>query len=110
MSSRIRFVIAVFTMAVLAGAATPVFAQSLADVARKEEERRKAIRQPAKIYTNKDLSSVPPPSAPPPSSQAAAAPETPAPGAEPAGTEEKGAGKVESPKDQAYWSGRTRGL
>jgi hypothetical protein len=30
-------------------------AQSLADVAKKEEERRKATAQPTKVYTNKDL-------------------------------------------------------
>jgi hypothetical protein len=30
-------------------------AQSLADVARAEEARRKAVRQPAKVYTNDDL-------------------------------------------------------
>jgi hypothetical protein len=33
--------------------------QSLADVAKKEEERRKANPQPAKIYTNKDLTPAP---------------------------------------------------
>jgi hypothetical protein len=30
-------------------------AQSLADVARAEEARRKAVKQPAKVYTNEDL-------------------------------------------------------
>ena len=33
----------------------PAWAQSLADVAKKEEERRKATAAPAKVYTNKDL-------------------------------------------------------
>jgi hypothetical protein len=32
-----------------------VFAQSLADVARQEEERRKAIKKPSKVYTSEDL-------------------------------------------------------
>src|SRR5262252_9227970 len=36
-----------------------VRAQSLADVAKKEEERRKAVTEPAKVYTNKDLRPVP---------------------------------------------------
>lgn len=45
-------------------AAWPVRSQSLADVAKKEEERRKAAgTEPAKVYTNKDLShkNEPPP-------------------------------------------------
>src|SRR6266446_5036063 len=43
--------------------ADPLRAQSLADVARAEEARRKAVKQPSKVYTNKDLPSVPPPTA-----------------------------------------------
>ena len=42
-------------------------AQSLGDVARREEQRRKAIKKPAKVYTNKDLAGsdiAPPTSAP----------------------------------------------
>ena len=50
----------------LSGTATALFAQSLADVAKKEEERRKTVSQPAKVYTNKDLNPVPGGSAPPP--------------------------------------------
>ena len=41
--------------------AAPLAAQSLAEIARQEESRRKEIRQPAKVYTNKDLAKVPPP-------------------------------------------------
>jgi len=33
-------------------------AQSLADVAKKEEERRKAVPAPAKVYTNKDVADI----------------------------------------------------
>ena len=42
---------------VVAAMAAPAFAQtqSLADVARKEEERRKEIKKPAKVITNQDL-------------------------------------------------------
>src|SRR6266511_4295558 len=47
------------------GLAAPICAQTLADIARKEEERRKTVPQPAKVYTNKDLASVPPSAAPP---------------------------------------------
>jgi hypothetical protein len=38
----------------------PLNAQSLAEVARDEQARRKQIKQPARVYTNKDLISVPP--------------------------------------------------
>jgi hypothetical protein len=34
-------------------------AQSLADVARQEAERRKTVKTPAKVYTNRDLRPVP---------------------------------------------------
>src|SRR4029077_2901915 len=37
------------------GVAAPICAQSLAAVAQKEEDRRKTIKEPAKVYTNKDL-------------------------------------------------------
>jgi hypothetical protein len=59
----------VFT-SLLTGAAAPAFAQSLADVARKEAERRKTITGPAKVYTEKDLKAVPPPSPQPPGASA----------------------------------------
>jgi len=36
----------------------PAHAQSLADLARQEEERRKTIRERGKLYTNKDLPAV----------------------------------------------------
>ncbi len=58
------------TAAALLFAAT-VQAQSLADLARKEEERRKGVPESAKVYTNKDLNAVPGPSAPPPPAAAA---------------------------------------
>ena len=102
-------------------------AQSLADVAREEEARRREVKQPSKVYTNKDLGSAPAPPAPAPPPAGAANPnagssaalkdtkaggdaaakgplERPAPG-EPA----TGAPK-EKPKDQAYWSGRMTAL
>jgi len=40
-------------------AAVALRAQSLGDVAKKEEERRKAVPAGVKVYTNKDLPSVP---------------------------------------------------
>jgi hypothetical protein len=79
-----------------------VFAQSLADVARKEDERRKTVAQPGKVYTNKDLgpsSGLPVPPVEPPSADVTP---TPAPEEAP---------KVAEPvKDQAYWADRMKSL
>jgi len=93
-------------VSVLVGAAMPVFAQTLADLAKKEEERRKKIPEPAKVYTNKDLGSVPASSTPPatPSSTPASGSTTPAAGT-PAKEEDKDKPK-EPVKDQKYWTGR----
>jgi hypothetical protein len=94
--------------------ALPARAQSLADVARKEEERRKTIAAPAKVYTNKDLNPVPAGS-PTVSAPAAARPADEAPKAA------DGDGKGSTPKtanaddkapvkDQKYWFGRLKAL
>ena len=47
------------------GVAHVAAAQSLGDVARKEEERRKAVKSSGKVYTNDKLKPAPQPSAPP---------------------------------------------
>ena len=85
-------------------------AQSLADVARKEEERRKANPEAKKVYTNKDLNAAP-------------APSTPAGGTKDTKEtkETKDAKDTKDPKaandangkeakDKAYWSGRLKKL
>jgi hypothetical protein len=86
--------------------------QGLADVARKEEARRKTVKATGKIYTNGDLRAEPwrePMVVPPPAQEPTApAPTTP----EPSTTVPKvdlPAGKAEpmSPaKDEAYWRAR----
>src|SRR5262249_1559177 len=104
----------------LTASVAPVFAQSLADVARKEEERRKAVSQSGeaytnevltkKVYTNKDLRPVP--STLPP---AAAEPKT---GQKPASDQDatspdmKAAADSANPraKDRAYWSDRLKAV
>jgi hypothetical protein len=98
------FVVGRMSVGVLAG-------QSLADVAKKEEDRRKSVASPAKVYTNKDLNPVPAGSPP------AATPAKPAePGAKPADGDAKGgASKPASDdkpvvKDQKYWAGRLKTL
>jgi hypothetical protein len=100
-------------LAVLVGgqgaAASPpkTTAPTLADIARQEEARRKAITQPAKVLTNEDLRPLPtvaepaPSSATPPSSVTPAAPETG--GAAAAATQ----ARAEDPlKDEAWWHKR----
>ena len=60
------------------GTAHVAAGQSLGDVAKKEEARRKAIKSSGKVYTNDKLKPAPQPSSPGPVSQPA-----PAPSAEP---------------------------
>jgi len=101
--------------AMLASAASSA-AQSLADVARKEEARRKNVAEPAKVYTNKDLKPVPSPSnAPAASTPDAKADEKAAPEkddpAKPADKNDKTDAvppAKEPVKDQAYWAGRLK--
>jgi hypothetical protein len=85
-------------------AAAGAYAQSLGDVARKEEARRKTVRKPSRVYTNDNLKNVDPPpadTASSPEPQGAAAPAasgTPAATTPPAATE--------SARDEKYWRGR----
>jgi hypothetical protein len=89
-------------------------AQTLADLARKEEERRKTVPEAAKVYTNKDLNPTPASSTAPPAASSA----TPtADAAKDAGKEkdakdvkEKDANGKEVVKDRAYWAGRMKTL
>jgi len=101
-----------FTTALLVAAAVPVFAQSLADLAKKEEERRKKIPEPAKVYTNKDLSPAPASSTPPPAATPGQpAPAATAPGEAPKDDAEKDKDKDKDPrKTQAYWAGKMKAL
>ena len=87
----------------------PLAAQSLADVARAEEARRKAVKAPAKVYTNEDLGKggkapVSPPApadtSKPGASGAAGAAKT-SPASTPAAQSEATAGK-----DEKYWRSR----
>jgi DNA repair exonuclease SbcCD ATPase subunit len=97
-----RLIVASLLLGATAGSA---YAQSLGEIAKKEEERRKKVAEPAKVYTNKDLGASPPAPAP-------AANSTPAKPA--SATAEKAAADKdkdkEQPKDQAYWSGRMKTL
>ncbi|HEX7087879.1 MAG TPA: hypothetical protein VF198_16085 [Vicinamibacterales bacterium] len=69
----------VIALAVAAG--TPAAAQPLAEIARREEARRAAIKKPSRVITNKDLRPVerwdPPSTAPAAAGQGEAAPAQP---------------------------------
>ena len=88
-------------------------AQSLADVARQEEARRKAVKTPSKVYTNESLRPSDMPAAPPSAATGAPAPApgtTPAPGTPtPAASEDdddRPASAPAPPRDEKYWRGR----
>jgi hypothetical protein len=90
----------------LIGASGFVKAQSLGDVAKKEEERRKAAGAAGKVYTNKDLPTVPKPAdTTTPAEPATADAQTATPKDQPKGAPADAKGKEkEVVKDQAYWS------
>ncbi|MCX6537347.1 MAG: hypothetical protein NT151_00225 [Acidobacteria bacterium] len=59
MTWRFRLVIGIGVVAALCAGARPASAQSLGDLARQEEARRKAIKAPVKLYTNDSLVQIP---------------------------------------------------
>jgi hypothetical protein len=93
------------TAAVLAATA-PATAQSLADVARAEEARRKTVKGQVKVYTNETLRGVDggePPSAPaPPVLATTPAGDTAAKPVDPPETKPAASG-AEAPKDEKFW-------
>ena len=110
----------VLTAAAVLLTAMTAQAQSLADVARKEEERRKAHPEAAKVYTNKDLNAAPAPSPPAGGTKDTKDPKDakdpkdgkdtkdPKDAKDPkAATDANG---KEPAKDKAYWSGRLKKL
>jgi hypothetical protein len=125
-------VAALVVLAVLSGCTRPLWAQSLGDLARQEEERRKTIKSASKVYTNKDLGNAqPPPAASSASGQSAPGGAAAARGGQGASNGQPGsAGQVSSAgstsatgqgappadkdagvgKDQAYWAGRIKEL
>jgi len=91
-------------------ACRPVLAQSLGDISKQEEERRKDVKEPAKVYTNKDLSTPP---------SFASAEEKPAGETAPAASADTSSDSAKAgaanepakdPKDQKYWSGHRKDL
>src|SRR5262245_28464594 len=121
-----RRMIGLMCAATVFGFAAASPAQSLADVARKEEARRKNVPESGKVYTNKDLKPLP--QTAPPAAPSAKADEPKADDSKAADSKagdskasKKAAAKTDKPaddkaapakpepaKDQAYWSGRLK--
>jgi hypothetical protein len=100
-------VLTILALGMLALGAATASAQSLGDVARKEEARRKTARQ-GKVYTNGDLTGAVPTPAPPlpGGTSAAQVPPTPA-GAQGTAPADKPADQGDDPrKNEAHWRGR----
>lgn len=85
----------------------PLAAQNvpLAEVARKEQERRKKVAEPVRVITNQELKRLPagwePPPTPPPPKPAAAAGGTTPPASEQSKTDVE-----KEEKDESYWRAR----
>lgn len=110
----------------VAGSLAPLHAQSLADVAKKETERRQGGKTATKVYTNGDLKPVAEPA--PDADTASAAPADKAAAADKKPADAKGDAKADAKsndksaakdakasdkseeKGQEYWSGRMNAL
>ena len=88
------------------GVVQAVAAQSLGDVARKEEERRKAVKSSGKVYTNDELQPVPQPSAPPAASGDRAATAAPSPGSGTSSSQAAASDKASAKDDEKTWRKR----
>jgi hypothetical protein len=102
------------TLVALLALASTTWAQSLAELAKKEEERRKAIKEPAKVITNDDLKKYGRPASPePPKTDAAAAEAAKGDAAKPDAAKPDAAKadadkpkSSEPAKDEAWWRSR----
>ena len=112
--SSFRFSSVAAVVLILSSSGARLGAQSLADVAKKEEARRKAAPQPAKVYTNKDLSPAPPGSAAPVPAKDAKDTSAAKDAKDPAKDAKDGkAGDAKDSggtKDQKYWSEKMKAL
>jgi hypothetical protein len=116
-----RTCVAILIAAVI-GYTTPLHAQSLADLAKRADDQKKAAKG-TKTYTNKDVGEVPPATAGPTVSATGATDSTAKPetGSTPAATDKTAAAGDKTAatttttppagaKDQAYYSGRIKEL
>ena len=84
-------------------AASALEAQSLGDVARQEEARRKSISEPAKVYTNDHVKPAPHPASDPVPAAASTAATDPKAGE---AAKASPAPEASAMKDEAYWKKR----
>ena len=111
----------VFAFILVMVSAVSAGAQSLGEVARKEAERRKAVKTSGKTYTNDQLKSDPrdaaPAPAPPPAGDSATPPAAgsapvagsgSAKGKDAAGQKDQAAAAPKDVKDEAYWRARVQ--
>jgi hypothetical protein len=108
-----RVLVSCFTVVALALSASAAAAQSLGDLARQEEARRKAIAASGKVYTNDSLDTQRAPDAPITTAQPAApttAPAAPPPSTSPAvpgaGSTPPAPSASNAPKTEAEWRKR----
>jgi hypothetical protein len=113
MTWRYRVMVGIGVVAALWAGAQWATAQSLADIARLEEARRKAVKTPVKQYTNDSLVHIPGEMIPTPPGPASAAPKTAAdPSAPPTGDAQAAAGTApatpapDPAKTPEYWRKR----
>ena len=99
---KIQAVVSGMVAIVLVGSA--VSAQTLADIAKKEADRRKAVKTTSKVYTNDDLRGYPSP-APGQAPTAAPTPVAAPDSGTPAATEKPKPVEPTEQKDEAYWKG-----
>jgi hypothetical protein len=97
--------------AVLAAAlllAVPAYAQTLGEIAKREQERKKAKPAAVKTYTNDDLKQLPAPEGTPdkPADPAAKGADAKTGDAKPAPEKVDATKPAEPAKDEAYWRGR----
>lgn len=107
--SRVLPVVVALLVAVASSAPLAAQAPTLGDVARKEQERRKALPAATKVYTNKDLpkSAIRPEGGPQAAPAAEPSSVIPAEGAaKPAPAEEKQSGAPAAASDEAAWKKR----
>ena len=88
--------------------AVPASAQSLGELAKREQARKKATPVAKKTYTNDDLKQLPPPSGTPakPADEAGKAADAKTGDAKPAPEKVDATKPAEPAKDEAYWRGR----
>jgi hypothetical protein len=91
--------------------AVPASAQSLGELAKREQARKKATPTAKKTYTNDDLKQLPPPSGTPakPADEAGKPADAKSGDAKPAPEKVDATKPAEPAKDEAYWRGRITG-